>query len=135
MSKLLSTSYSTGAFNLGTLVLRLGMAGLVIPHGFDKLTHFGAYSKQFMNFLGLGQSVSLGLCIFAEFFCAALVLIGLFSRWASIPLIINMVVALFMAHKGLIFSEGEHAALYLVGFIVILILGPGKISVDGMAGK
>lgn len=133
--KLLSTKYTNGAFNLGMLILRLGIAGLMIPHGYDKLVNFAAYRKDFINFLGTGNTVSLALTVFAEFFCAGLVLIGLFTRFAAIPPLIAMCVALFKAHKGLVFGEGEHAALYVVGFLVILILGPGKISADGAMGK
>lgn len=88
-----------------------------------------------MHFLGLGPSISLALLIFAEFFCSAFVLLGVFTRLATIPLIIAMSVALMKAHKGLIFTEGEHAALYIVGFLVLLLVGPGKISADGMMGK
>lgn len=131
----MSTNYTTGSFNLATLILRLGMGGLMVPHGYDKLMHFTEYKKQFINFLGMGQSVSLGLCIFAEFFCAALLLIGLFSRWVTIPLIINMCVIIFVVQHVKIFSDAEHAALFLVGYVALLIVGPGKISVDGMAGK
>jgi putative oxidoreductase len=133
--KLLSTKYSNGAFNIGMLVLRLGMAGLMIPHGYDKLVNFATYRKDFINFLGMGQTLSLALLVFAEFFCSCLVLIGLFTRFAAIPPIIAMSVALIKAHKGLVFSEGEHAALYIAGFLVIFILGPGKISADGAMGK
>jgi putative oxidoreductase len=42
---------------------------------------------------------------------------------------------IFKAHKGDILGEGEHAALYLTGYLVLLLLGPGKISVDNMTGK
>ncbi|HVK46231.1 MAG TPA: hypothetical protein VM488_00275, partial [Pseudobacter sp.] len=65
----------------------------------------------------------------------ALVVIGLFTRFAAIPVIIVLCVALFSAHKGLIFGEGEMAALFLGGYLAILIVGPGKISVDGMTGN
>jgi putative oxidoreductase len=133
--KLLSTKYSNGAFNAGMLVLRIGMAALMIPHGYDKLVHFANYSSKFINFLGMGQSVSLGLNIFAEFFCACLVLLGFCTRLACIPLIIAMIVAVWKGHHGDVFGEGEHATLFVVGFLTIFILGPGKISVDGALGK
>jgi putative oxidoreductase len=135
MKKLLSTKYSASAFNIAMLILRIGFAGLMIPHGYDKLVHFKSYSEKFISFLGIGSRLSLGLDIFAEFFCAMLVLVGLFTRFATIPLIIAMIVAVTIAHKGLIFSEGEHAALFAVGFFAILLVGPGKISVDGVMGK
>jgi putative oxidoreductase len=135
MKRLFSTKYSAGAFNIGMLILRGGMAALMIPHGFDKLQHFPKYSRDFMNFLGTGQTVSLALLVFAEFFCACLVLLGLFTRLACIPLIIAMSVALVQAHKSQVFGEGEHATLFIIGFLTVLILGPGKISVDGAMGK
>lgn len=52
------------------------------------------------------------------------------TRLATIPLIIAMSVALFFSHHGDIFGKGEHPALYLLGFIVLLISGPGKFSLD-----
>ena len=135
MKRLFSTKYSAGAFNIGMLILRGGMAALMIPHGFDKLQNFSKYSKDFMNFLGAGQTVSFALLVFAEFFCACLVLLGLFTRLACIPLVIAMTVALVKAHKSQVFGEGEHATLFIIGFLTVLILGPGKISVDGAIGK
>ena len=117
------------------LILRVGFAGLVLPHGYDKLVHFEGNEKQMLNFLGIGQTMSLALVIFSEFFCALFVLLGLFTRLAAIPLIISMSVAVTLAHNGRIFGDGEHAALFAVGFLVILLVGPGKISVDGLTGK
>ena len=135
MKKLLSTKYSASAFNIAMLTLRIGFAGLMLPHGYDKLVHFASYSENFMSFLGIGRSLSLALDIFAEFFCSIFVLIGLFTRLATIPLITAMVVAATIAHKGEIFGKGEHSALFAVGFLVLLLVGPGKISVDGIMGK
>ncbi|MBC7937414.1 MAG: DoxX family protein [Rhizobacter sp.] len=135
MGKLTSTSYTTGAFNAGMLMLRLALGGLMMKHGYDKLIHFSQYKTQFMNFLGMGQSLSLSLVIFAEFFCALFILIGLFTRLATIPLIIVMCVALFKSHNADFLGEGEMATLYLAGYLSLLFIGPGKISVDGMMGK
>lgn len=135
MGKLTSTSYTTGAFNAGMLILRLGMGGLMMKHGYQKLIHFSEYKSQFMNFMGLGQNLSLSLTIFAEFFCALFILIGLFTRLATIPLIVVMCVALFKAHNSDFLGEGEMATLYLAGYLSLLFIGPGKISVDGMMGK
>ncbi|WP_134091190.1 DoxX family protein [Olivibacter sp. XZL3] len=72
MRKLFSTTYSRVAFNFATLVLRIGSGIFMIPHGYAKLLSFGERKDQFMSFLGLSGSVSLGLAIFAEFFCSIL---------------------------------------------------------------
>ncbi len=135
MKQLLSTKYSTGAFNTAMLLLRLVVGFLMINHGYDKLVHFSSYQAKFMNFLGMGQTLSLALAVFAEFFCSLFLILGLFTRLSAIPLIINMSVALFLAHHHDFFGEGEKASLFLGCYLVILILGPGKVSVDGMTGK
>ena len=135
MKKILSTKYSASAFNIAMLLLRVGMGGLMLPHGYDKLVHFGTYKKDFMNFLGIGSSLSLALVVFSEFFCSLFLIVGLFSRLIVIPLIFGLCIALFKAHNGEIFGDGEHAALFITGFLVILLVGPGKISADGMMGK
>jgi putative oxidoreductase len=106
----------------------------MIPHGYDKLQHFGRYSATFTNPFHLGSPVSLGLCIFAELFCAGLVVLGLFTRFATIPLIINMIVASYVIH-GDFFGMGQAAALFLAGYISLLFIGPGKASLDGLMGK
>ena len=88
MKKLLSTKYSASAFNIAMLILRAGLGGLMLPHGYDKLTNFAANREGIINFLGLGPNISLALLIFAEFFCSLFLILGLFSRLVVIPLII-----------------------------------------------
>lgn len=135
MKKLLSTKYSAGAFNAAILLLRIGLGLLMMNHGYNKLIHFGANHNSFMNFIGLGSTISLSLVIFAEFFCSLFLMLGLFTRFSTLPLIMVMCVALFKSHHVDLFGKGEMDALFLLGFIVILFLGPGKVSVDSMVGK
>jgi putative oxidoreductase len=136
MKKLLSTKYSAGAFNTAMLVLRIGLGVLMLMHGYDKLVHFADKSDDAIyNVLGLGSSIGLILVIFAEFFCSLFLILGLFTRLATIPLLIVTLVIIFKVNKGNILGDGEHAALYLTGYIVLLLVGPGKISVDNMTGK
>jgi putative oxidoreductase len=135
MKKLLSTRYSDLTVNLGMLILRMGLGILMIVHGYDKLVNFNSYKNKFMEFMGMSDPLSLALTIFAEFFCALFLILGLFTRFSLIPLIIVMLVALGKSHQWDVFGEGEHASLYLVGFFTLMLLGPGKISVDGMIGK
>ena len=133
--RIMSARYSSGALDLALLVLRAGLGVLLMPHGYNKLTHFNEYKEGFINFLGLGGPVSLGLTIFGEFFCAILLVLGLFTRVAVIPLIIVMLVALVVAHSGEIFGDGEHAGLYLIGFVTLFFTGPGRYSIDGLVNK
>jgi putative oxidoreductase len=135
MRKLLSTKYSAGAFNAAMLLLRLGLGVLMMAHGYQKLTHFAEMQPKFMNFLGMGSSISLALLVFAEFFCSLFLILGLFTRLAAIPLIIATCVMVFKAHNSDVFGDGETAALYLTGYLVLLFVGPGRISVDSMISK
>jgi putative oxidoreductase len=134
MKRLFSTKYSDNTLSLSLLILRLTLGGLIIPHGYQKLMTFASKSSTFPDFYHIGHSTSMALVIFAEFFCGILVVMGLLTRLACIPLIITMVTAVFFAHNGKIFGDGEHAALYLGGFIVLLFAGPGKASLDRLIG-
>lgn len=139
--RFISANYTPGAINAGLLVLRVGMGVLCAPHGLHKITAFDMYKAQFINFLGIGQAASVGLSAFAEFFCAILVVFGLFTRFACIPLIINFFVAVFVGHGGdIIFwinngqmkGTAEHPALFGIAFLALLIMGPGRYSADAM---
>src|SRR3954468_7104859 len=98
MKKILSTNYSAAAFNFSMLLLRVSTGlWIMIKHGLDKLQNFSTIEPHFYNFLGIGSNLSLALAIFAELFCGMLVVLGLFTRLAVIPIIIMLLVAAFNA--------------------------------------
>lgn len=135
MKKLINTAYTDFSFNLAIFLLRLSLGVLMIPHGYDKLVNFAKYKGDFMNFLGMGSTLSLALVVFAEFFCSVFLIMGLFTRVVVAILLIEMIVVVFKAHDGNIFADGEHGSLFLAGFVAILLVGPGKASLDGILGK
>ena len=131
MKKIFSTRYSDTSISFSLLLLRLAAGGLMIPHGYQKLVSYAAKSASFSDPFGIGGPISMGATIFAEFFCAALIVLGLLTRIATIPLIIVMSVVVFYSHSGDIFlAKGELPALFLACYIVLLFTGPGKWSVD-----
>ena len=136
MKKLLSIKYSAAAFNFSMFFLRV-LFGLliIIRHGYVKLRDFSTMQDHFYNFLGLGMKTSLALSIFAEVLCALFIVLGLFTRIATIPLIITMLVAIFGAGAAKPLLEAELAILYLGAFVTLLFCGPGKISIDAMINK
>jgi putative oxidoreductase len=75
---------------------------------------------------------------FFEIACGILLLFGLFTRFAVIPMMINMLVALYTTKLPILGREGfwkmAHAALLdyamLFGLISILIAGAGSWSLD-----
>jgi putative oxidoreductase len=131
----MSTNYSAGAFNVSMLLMRLIFGILMMTNGYDKLIGFSGMKNDFMNFMGMGSTTSLILVVFAEFFCALFLVLGLFTRLSAIPLVICMGVALFKAHNMDILGDGSSATLYLGAYLTILLLGPGKFSVDGLSGN
>lgn len=135
MRKLLSVNCSDNAFNMGMLLMRIVFGVLMMHHGYDKLLHYADMKGKFMDFMHMGMPMSLSLCIFAEFFCSLFLILGLFTRPAAIVLTINAAVALVLAHNSEFFGDGQTIALFLGAYLTLLIMGPGKISVDGMIAK
>ncbi len=137
MKKFLSPAYpSAAAHDLAMLILRIGLGCIiVIGHGWMKIDNFTEMQAQFVNFLSMGPHFSLVLSIFAEFVCGILIIVGLFTRLAVIPLIINMLTAITLVHHWQIMAQAQLPFVLLVGFLAILLLGPGKVSLDGLIFK
>ncbi|MDR6569477.1 DoxX family protein [Chitinophaga ginsengisegetis] len=135
MRKLFSAGYSNGAVSFSMLVLRLVSGGLILLHGWPKLINFTAKMNSFPDPLGVGHKISLGMVVFAEVFCAVLLIMGLLTRLASAPLVICMGVIIFMIHGHDPVSEKEMPILFLAAFVTLLFTGPGRFSLDGALGK
>ncbi|MBW3544492.1 MAG: DoxX family protein [Bacteroidetes bacterium] len=137
MNKIFSTAYNRSLADLWLLLLRLGVGGFMLTHGFPKLQKLLEGGEiQFMDFMGLGTTASLALVVFAEAFCSVLLILGLSTRLASLVLAITMGVAAFMAHGADPFAKKEMALLYLLIYLTLLVFGPGKYALDSLlAGK
>jgi putative oxidoreductase len=137
LKEILNTDYNKVLANLWLLILRLSAGGFMLTHGYPKLTRlFDGGEIKFGDPIGIGPAASLVLAVFAEFLCAILVGLGLFTRLSSIPLIITMLVAAFIAHGEDPFGRKELALMYLLVYVTLLVFGGGKYSMDWMiAGK
>jgi putative oxidoreductase len=130
-------------FNAGTagtslsfwlLLLRVAIACLMLTHGWPKFQSLVNGNMQFADPIGVGPKVSLFLTVFAEVFCSLLIFIGLATRLATVPLIINMLVAAIVIHGKDVISKKELALLYLLIYISIAFLGAGRFSLDNVLG-
>lgn len=120
----------------GKLIIRLGAGAMMLTHGIPKIGRlFGEGPIKFADPFGLGPEISLGLAIFAEVICTALILIGFKTRLATIPLMITMLTAAFYAHAADPFGTKEKPLLFFVLFIAIAVMGAGKYSIDGIQKK
>lgn len=79
------------------------------------------------------------LAAYSELIFGALLLLGLFSRLASIPLIITMAVAILTAKKAELHSlsdlYGFIEYLYILLLVWIGVVGPGPLSIDKLLVK
>ena len=122
--------------DLGLLILRafVGMT-MMVSHGWGKMTRLLEGNTDFADVFGMGEAPSLVLAVFAEVICSALLTLGLFTRWALIPLMITMLVAVFYIHANDPFSKQEFGLLFLVPYISLFFTGPGKYSIDALINK
>jgi putative oxidoreductase len=134
---LASTKRTNAGLDLTSLLLRLTFGfAMAYGHGWGKLMRFfGDGPVRFRDPLGVGVELSLGLATFAELLCSGLLIIGLFTRWATIPLIITMGVIIFMVHFNDPFNKLESPLMYLTAYVAILLMGPGKYSLDKIIRK
>lgn len=134
----------------GLLILRLGMGGYMLTHGWGKLLRLLDGQVEGRGaVLGMNDTLAMVLLVFAEFACALLIMFGLVTRLATIPLIFAMAVAAFLAHGADPWTAGEAARLYrageasgwgskqpalmfLIPFLALTFTGPGRLSLDAI---
>ena len=132
MRKVFSVNHHHKNVDFALLITRIAIALLMFTHGLPKLSGFSEEPVKFIDILGLGTTVSLSLAVFAEVICSVLVLLGLSTRLAVIPLSITMLVAAFHVHIKDSFAKQEMALHFLLVYVVLFILGSGKYSLDGL---
>lgn len=121
--------------DIALLIGRVGIAAFMLTHGIPKLmTLFSGAAVQFPAVFGFSPELSLGLAVFAEVLCSLLLLAGFATRLAAIPLIITMLVAVLSIHAADPFAKQEPALQYLLVYLLLLLTGPGKYSVDYLIG-
>lgn len=121
--------------SLGLLILRLGPAALLFyGHGLGKIQRFGDRLHRFSDPIGLGPEVSFVLVVFAEVVCAALLALGLWTRYAAVPVVIFALVAVFFQHWGDPFPKKELPLLYGFCALTLALTGPGTFSLDALRG-
>ena len=130
MKKFLLSTKNTNTIDLALLILRIGAGFLMIPnHGWKKLMNFSDVSEHFVSFLGMSPSISLAMAIFAELVCSLLIIFGLFTRLACLPLFVCMLM-IFKVHEWNFLGPQEYPTLLLICYITVFLAGPGKFSLD-----
>ena len=131
MRKILSVNNTANTTDLALFIARAGIAALMLIHGIPKLLMlFSGAPVQFPPVMGMSAELSLSLAVFAEVFCSVFILAGFATRVATVPLIILMLVAVFVIHVADPFAKQEPALYYLLVYVVLLVAGSGKYSID-----
>lgn len=131
ISKFLFPSKPTST-NSALLILaaRIVFGFLFMNHGIQKLCEFSVLAETFPDPIGVGSKASLILAIFGELACSLGFLFGCLYRLALIPMIFTMGVAFFVIHGNDPFAVRELAFVYMIIFLFMFIIGPGKYSLD-----
>jgi putative oxidoreductase len=116
----------------GLLLFRL-LAGFALlrVHGWEKLAQYKEELRFIPDPFGLGGEVNLAIAIFSDVCCAVLVMLGLFTRLASLAIVSTTLVGLFFVHFHDAWHDKDVPLVYSIMFGVILLLGAGKYSLDG----
>ncbi|MBI1827059.1 MAG: DoxX family protein [Planctomycetes bacterium] len=123
----------------GLLVIRVMIGIVLIYHGSQKL--FGLFGgpgipgfTQFLEKLQVpAPHIGAVLAACTEFFGGLLILTGLILRVVAVPVIFNMLVGFFTAHKGVFDSQkggGEYPLTLVIVTLGLLLTGPGRWSVN-----
>ena len=118
--------------DVALLFLRLVLGGsMLFAHGWRKLLKLtSAEPIDFADPFGIGAELSLYLVIFAEVVCSLLLVIGLFTRLATVPLIITMLVVILAVQWDAPFSKSELPLLFLAGYCMLAAFGGGRYALD-----
>jgi putative oxidoreductase len=126
--------------DLGKLVLRIAVGGMMLFHGVDKLQHGHAGIASMLVAKGLPTAGAYGVYI-GEVVAPILVLVGFWTRPAAAVMAFNMLVATWLAHSADVFKIGEHGEwaieppmFYFLGALALLFMGPGRFSITGSRG-
>lgn len=124
--------------HLGRLFLRLFVGVMMMQFGVRQIMDFGAESAAFPSIFGMSGAASLTMLIVLEMCCSLMVMVGFLTRLMVLPLFIAMIVAewylIGIAPEASYMiswrSPGYLPVMFLGIYFFILLVGPGKISVD-----
>lgn len=121
--------------NLGRLVLRLMLGGLLLFHGVAKLQH--GVDGIVERVAGTGLPASLGYLVYVgEVLAPVLLILGLWTRLAALIVAANMVIAVLLAHAAQLGELGrsggyalELQMFYFFTAVAVMFLGGGRFAV------
>jgi putative oxidoreductase len=138
----MESSFKFHSDDLGKLILRLAVAGLMLFHGISKVIHGIGWMPPMLNQNGLPGFIGYGVYV-GEVLAPLLLIAGWQTRLASLVVAFDMLVAAWLVHRQDIFtvragSGGwsiELEAFYFLGAMALFLLGAGKYSISRGQGR
>ncbi len=119
---------------LGKLVLRLTVGSLILFHGVAKITDPASvdYIAGALTRAGLPPLLAYGVYV-GEVVAPLMVILGIYTRYAAIIIVVNMIFAITLMHMNDIFALSDNGGwrlelqgFYLFGALAIVFLGSGR---------
>ncbi|WP_294346422.1 DoxX family protein [Prosthecochloris sp.] len=122
--------------DLGKLLLRLPVGGLMLFHGIHKLKNGLGFIEKSLSDAGLPAYLSYG-ALLGEIVAPLFIVLGIFSRPAALVEAFVMIAAIYLVHVPELFALTQHGGhalelqfLYLFGSLAIVFLGSGRYSIS-----
>jgi len=125
------------------VILRLGLGLVFAVHGWQKLANGPAGFAGMLTGLGVAApAVFSWLVTIAELVGGIMLFLGLLTRLVTLPLIATIIGAILLVKTdlGIIAPAGtptpgaELDIVLLAGLVALLLMGPGRLSIDHMVG-
>ncbi len=127
--------------DLGKLILRIMVGGLLIFHGIDKILNGTEFVAGQLTASGLPEFLQYGIYV-GEVAAPALLIVGFFTRISGLLVAGTMAMAVYLTHMEHLDKLTAHGGwvielpvMFLLGGLAIALIGPGALSVDGKRGK
>jgi len=108
---------------------------MINTHGWKKITDIEGTIAHIPDPFGIGGVLSAYLSVGANIFLAGFVALGVFTRLSSIGILSVTLVGFFIVHGNDPWPVRDVPLMYSLAFLLILVLGPGKYSLDEKISK
>ncbi|MBV8361738.1 MAG: DoxX family protein [Deltaproteobacteria bacterium] len=122
---------------IAQLLMRLFVGYFFVETGWGKLHNLEGFAQRFAGWGIPHPYFNAALSAYTEFIGGLFIVFGIATRLASIPMIINMLVAILAVNLKRVSSLNDFVELdeplYALTFLWLLLAGPGWVSVDHLA--
>jgi len=137
----MASASDAGSSDIAKLILRVTLGVLILLHGIAKIKGGPGFILDVVGKAGLPAPIAY-LVYIGEVVAPVLLIIGLFARVATLIVAINMLFALALVHASQLFMLNEQGGwqlelqgMYLFTAVAIALMGAGRLSVGGVAGR